>query len=234
MKTDDTLLEKYDYSSDIKLKEHFHAWDEKIRQEIMNYAPMSSYGRILMSHLVRVSREGANFLRILGFGDVAANNFKAALLFHDLGKIHPFYEPGIWSIKNQPTKEQRVLKKKESGLGAEMLKSFAEKYGLIEHPHIKVRHAVTLYHHERINGQGTEKVDASMLPVFVQAACIVDTYDGDLIYRPHQSRPRTPSEALLRMLGDEKSDGKYTGAFNRDLLLRYIRMKERELGIKVL
>jgi hypothetical protein len=56
----------------------------------------------------------------------------------------------------------------------------------------------------------------------VQVSCIVDAYDGDRIWRPHQARQRTPEETLARMADPE---GKYAGAFTAELVKAYAAMK---------
>jgi HD-GYP domain-containing protein (c-di-GMP phosphodiesterase class II) len=231
----DTLLDQYDYASDPVLQKYLHAWDRVYIGAIMTYARgIGDFGMQMMAHQNRVSHDGARFLKYLGFSDRAARNYRAAMLFHDMGKTHPTYNPMIWMLYERPSKEEKVLQKKHARLGANMVQSLTERHPeLRNHPHIQVRHAVTLYHHERIDGNGPEQFMADRLPVFAQISCIVDAYDGDMIPRPHQEHQRTPKEALRRMMGLDDPSKKYSGAFSGKLLQQYVKMKEEQLGITV-
>jgi HD-GYP domain-containing protein (c-di-GMP phosphodiesterase class II) len=235
----DSILNEYDYADDPLLKKGLHAWDRTYIKAMLSYDRIARFGRQLVAHQNRVSRDGAHFLLHLGYSQRAARNFRAAMLFHDIGKTHPHYNPMIWSLFDRPTPEQKAEQKKHTQRGAAMFESLSRMLpGLAEHPHFAVRHALTLYHHERMDGTGPEGVIASGLPRFVQAACIVDAYDGDRIQRSHQEKQRTPQEALRRMMGrdefgrtDPKS--KYAGAFSGTLLSLYVDMKEKERGEKI-
>lgn len=235
----DTILDQYDYRTDPVLVKHLHAWDRVYIGAMMSYASgiaagSGGFGMQMMAHQNRVAHDGANFLLSLGFTPKAAYNFRAAMLFHDIGKTHPTYNPMIWMLYERPSTEEKNLQKRHACLGADMVNSLVErKPELRNHPHIQVRHALTLYHHERIDASGPENFMADRLPTFVQVACIVDTYDGDLIARPHQDHRRTPREVLRRMLCLDDPARKYAGAFSGKLLQRYVKMKEAELGITV-
>jgi hypothetical protein len=52
----------------------------------------------------------------------------------------------------------------------------------------------------------------------IKMICIIDAFDGDMIHRPHQPAERTPKEALERL----KNSDKYKGAFDEDILNRFI------------
>lgn len=230
-KPSDDLLNRYDYATDPLLRSLLHEADRATLSHMLSYGTdINRFGLQMSAHQNRVAKDGANFLRALGFSDRAAANFRAAMLFHDIGKTHPLYDPGIWSLTDRPTPEQKALQKKHARLGADMLTDFAMLNNeFSDHPHYAVRHAVTLYHHERVDAAGPEGLDVSKLPVFVQVSCIIDAYDGDRIYRPHQQSRRTPREALARLSGADGSD-KYKGAFAPDLLEKYVKMKEKELS----
>ena len=229
----DTLLDQYDYATDPVLLKYLHAWDRVYIGALMGYGSgIGSFGKQMMAHQNRVSHDGARFLTYLGYSDRAAKNFRAAMLFHDMGKAHPTYNPMIWMLFDRPTPEEKALQKKHTKLGAGMLQSLIDRSPeLRNHPHMQVRHALTLYHHERIDGTGPEQFMADRLPVFAQISCIVDSYDGDMIPRPHQTHQRTPRETLRRMLGLDDPRKKYVGAFNNKLLQQYVKMKEEQLGI---
>lgn len=231
----DTLLDQYDYATDPLLKKCLHAWDRVYMGAMMSYAAgIGGFGKQMMAHQNRVSHDGARFLKYLGYSDRAARNFRAAMLFHDMGKTHPTYNPMIWMLYERPSPEEKALQKKHARLGAGMLQSLIDRSPeLKNHPHMQVRHAVTLYHHERVDGTGPEQFMAERLPVFGQISCIIDAYDGDMIPRPHQERQRTPRESLRRMLALDDPGKKYAGAFNTKLLQQYVKMKEEQFDIAV-
>ncbi len=226
----DALLDQYDYATDPVLRAHLHALDRARIGSMMAYAHgISTFGIQMTAHQNRVAKDGARFLEHLGYSDRAAHNYRAALLFHDMGKNHESYDPRTWMKAERPTPDEKAQMRKHARLGADMLMDIAQSQpSLIDHPHILVRYAVTRYHHERIDGTGPEALDISAMPIFVQASCIVDAYDGDMIARPHQTQRRTPREALRRLIAQDDTDSKYAGAFNKELLREYVTMKENQ------
>jgi HD-GYP domain-containing protein (c-di-GMP phosphodiesterase class II) len=184
----DQILDSYEYAEDDMLKKKLHAWDRVYIDAMLSYdSGISGFGKQMMAHQNRVAKNGRDFLLYLGYSQRAAQNFRAAMLFHDLGKTHG---------------------------------SYSKKYEMLEHPHFAIRHAVTLYHHERNDRKGPEKENLQNLPVFVQVSCLVDTFDGDRIKRPHQESQRTPKQAIERMLGYHGQD-KYSGAFPLTLTQKF-------------
>ena len=224
------LLDQYDYATDPVLREYLHRHDRARIRHMQAYTRgISPFGMQMTAHQNRVAKDGARFLKHLGYSNRAARNYRAALLFHDMGKTHESYDPRTWMKADRPTAEEKAHMRKHARLGADMLMAMANEHpDLRTHPHILMRHAVTLYHHERVDGTGPESLDVSTLPLFVQAACIVDAYDGDMIARPHQTQRRTPREALRRLMAQDDADSKYAGAFNKDLLREYVTMKETQ------
>lgn len=234
---DDSLIESYDYRYDDLLRAQLHSADRAMFSAMFQFGIDSNqFGKRLTAHQFRVAREGARLLRFIGFSKIAAINFKAATLFHDIGKINDLYKPQIWTLKDRPTSEQKALQKRHAALGADMWQEWCvnEAPEIRTHPHYTIRRAVTKYHHERIDGNGPEKLSAADLPVFIRISCIVDAYDGDRIKRPHQPKRRTPKEALRRMMALDDAQNKYEGAFDVDLLTKYVEMKEQELDIRIL
>jgi len=220
---DDGLLDAYDYADDAALQTALHGRDKADIKRIYIYgADVNHYGRRLLAHQNRVAKDGANFLRHLGYSDRAARNFRAAMLFHDIGKINEIYKPALWTLEDRPTSEQKHLQRRHARLGADMFEGYMKLKTLTRHPHYEVRYALTRYHHERMDRHGPEGIDVMTLPRFVQISCIVDAYDGDRIWRPHQDHQRTPQETLERMTDPQ---GKYKGAFDATLLAAYIEMK---------
>lgn len=221
----DELIESYDVQDDEILQQHFKPIEEKLWCKIENYADdgeeYTAYGEVMSRHLQRTSAIGMQFITTeLGFSEKAGRNFYDANLLHDLGKTHFSYHPSIWQLPHRPTPEEREEKRGHTQLGVELTDLAITKSPreLQEHPHIQIIQALQLYHHERIDSNGYEGLDASKLGQVIQAICIIDAFDGDMIHRPHQLSERTPEEALKRM----KNGPKYENAFNSELLDRFI------------
>ncbi|MEM6812376.1 MAG: hypothetical protein AAF549_07910 [Pseudomonadota bacterium] len=218
----DQLLESYDYKSDDILKSYFHPVAESLWDDICNYGGgVNDYGKVLANHLKRTSQLAQDFLvQRMGFSEKAGYNFYQANLFQDLGKIHPDYDPAIWDLPHRPSDEERAEKRKHVARGENLIDEAiareAEK--LNTHAHIYVIKAVQMYHHEKINGEGRYGVDADHMGKAMKAICIIDAYDGDMIYRPHQDHQRTPEETLERL----KTGDKYKDAFCPETLEAFI------------
>lgn len=236
----DAIIDSYDYDSDMILREHFRPVEEALWSLIEHYGEEENgYGRQLADHLRRTSLDGASFMREgLGFSQRAANNFHAANLFQDLGKIHGDYAPEIWSLPHRPTEEERAEKRKHTMRGPEVLGIALQDAPpeLLDHPHIKiVIPAIQMFHHERVDGSGPFGKKADELGRVIKMVAIVDAKDGDMVRRGHQEFRRSEKEALLRMKGFPGHDenGKYTGAFD-DMLDRYIAYREKATGEAIL
>jgi HD-GYP domain-containing protein (c-di-GMP phosphodiesterase class II) len=214
----DKLLDNYEYAEDPILKERLHGWDvESIRKMVWYGSGINKFGHQMMSSQNRVAKYGRDFMLSIGYSERAAKNFRAAMMFHDIGKTHPSFDPSIWVMEDRPSPEEKEQRRQHAKLGVAMTSEYAEENGIAEHPHIKVRLALTKYHHERVDGQGPERINALELPRFVQISCIVDAFDGDQIYRQHQPAQRTPEMAVRRMLSMD-GESKYSGAFDEDLI----------------
>ncbi len=218
----DELLESYDVQNDPVLITHWQPIESLLWKKIENYGgEINDYGAIMGKHLMRTSAIGMQYLSTeLGFSEKAARNFYDANLLHDLGKTHPSYDPNIWQLPHRPTSEERLEKREHTQLGVELVDLSLTKAPpeLQNHPHIHVVQALQRLHHERIDGEGYEGMKAGELGKAIQAICIIDAFDGDMIHRPHQPSRRTPEEALKRM----QTGKKYEGAFDPENLQRFI------------
>jgi HD-GYP domain-containing protein (c-di-GMP phosphodiesterase class II) len=223
----DQWLESYDYDRDPVLKSYFYPIAEELWSEITSYGEQSNdYGSVLSNHLQRTSAMANMFLvEELGFSNKAGRNFFQANLFQDLGKVHPAYDEEIWDLPYRPTEEERKEKRKHSRRGNEMIDiALAEAPAPLQnHIHIQVIKSIQRYHHERVDGQGDFGKTGEQLGRAMKAICIIDAYDGDMIYRPHQPSRRTPEETFDRLLHADK----YQGAFDPHILQRFIDFQRR-------
>lgn len=206
----------------------------RLKEMILYDRRGSRFGMRLTAHQNRVAKNGKAFLLYLGASEAEARNFRAAMLFHDQGKIDESYPPGIWTLPDRPTLDEKSQQKRHARLGADMWQEDAATLKIQDHPFTKLRYDLTRYHHERADRNGPEGLDARQQPEYVRVSCIIDAYDGDRIQRPHQLKQRTPAEALRRMAGIDDHKHKYKGAFDDKLLAAYIDFQEQALSIKVL
>lgn len=174
-------------------------------------------GIALSSHHTRVSKDVRAFTRHLGHSSAYSEALALASALHDIGKIHPAYDPEIWDLPERPTPEQRAERYLHTRRGAEMIAEFAKA----STPMVDLAIQTTLYHHERLNGYGPAQLTA--LPEWLQIITIADTYDGDRTMRAHQPERRSPEGTLIRMTGVDAE--KYKGAFDAHLLKAFAEMK---------
>lgn len=224
----DSIIESYDSTQDPVLTEIFDPIAHDLYAQIEAYGEgINDYGQQMAGHLERTSYAGLEFLiSELGFSPKAAMNFYHANLLQDLGKISSKYDPEIWALPHRPSEEERAEKRKHVRRGPQVLEDALKAASAPEeiwaHPHICiVIPAIMLFHHERVDGTGPYARTGKQMGSLIKTACIVDTLDGDMIARTHQTRGRTEAEALGRM----QQDPKYDGAFD-ELLGRYVAFRK--------
>jgi HD-GYP domain-containing protein (c-di-GMP phosphodiesterase class II) len=205
------------YSTD-DLKEWYDL-QSMLEDRISRYA--GEFGLVMAAHHMRVAADALGFLMFLGYSDNACRNIKSALMIHDIGKTHDAYDPAIWTLPDRPTDEQRVEKRLHTKRGVEIIDQYVSEHcpHLKDHPHVQLCRLIALYHHERLNGSLYENM--TDLPEWMQAICILDTYDGDRIKRPHQEGRRSPEETIQRMMAEREDGEKYEGAFNPELMKKF-------------
>lgn len=218
----DALIDSYDVETDPVLLLLFNDIIESLFEQIQHYQlDGNEYGTKLSQHLTRTSMIAREFVEHgLGLSNRAARNVFDANLLQDLGKIHPDYDPDIWDLPHRPSEEERAKKRLHPARGVELLdRALADSPDeLKNHPHIQVIKAIQLYHHERVDGTGAYGLTGDQMGQVMQAICIIDAFDGDMIHRPHQPAQRTPEQALERM----KTNDKYIGAFDPNMLQHFI------------
>jgi HD-GYP domain-containing protein (c-di-GMP phosphodiesterase class II) len=218
----DTLIESYDVQDDDILDTYWKPIEEEFWHQIADYGvEVNEFGGILSKHLMRTSAIGMAFItNELGFSDKAGRNFYDANLLQDLGKVHSAYDINIWQLPHRPTEKEREEKRLHTTRGNEMIDEAIKDApeALKNHPHIQVIKSVQKYHHERQDGSGQFGIKGEDLGKIIEAICIIDAFDGDMIHRPHQPAKRTPEQALERLQNGKK----YQGAFDPVLLQRFI------------
>lgn len=243
----DALINTYDVFEDPVLKTYFVPLFSKLQERIKSYGQNTNqYGEHVHAHLQRTSGQLKKFMiEELQFDEKAAENAYYANLLQDLGKTHEDYAPVIWMTEHRPTEEERALKRLHPEKGVEIyarevlacthkIENEDARQAFLTHPHLTtIIPGIMLLHHARLDQAGPLGAKAGDLGLVLQSICIIDAEDGDLIPRTHQE-PRDEAYVLKRMAGLIEGEEKYVGAFDPDLLKRYIRFREKQLSTKVL
>ena len=205
-----------------------------INQRITDYdGNGAKYGHQLRGHLQRISDMGQKMLNYLDYPKHVGANFHHAYGLSDMGKLHPDYDPAIWSLPHRPTEEERAQKRLHMQRGLDVLRDALDRHHapdwLRMHPHTQITiPCLMLFHHEKLTGDGRFKRTAGDLGIIMRVACIVDAYDGDRIQRGHQDSKRTPLETIERMIAPN-ADDKYHGHFDLTLLQKFADMIKHDL-----
>ena len=127
-------------------------------------------------HSIRVSVLIEKFSELLNLPNNLCLDFKKFSLIHDVGKL--LINPDILNKPGKLSEEEYEIVKKHSELGAEIIG---------DDPFFKTGKDISLYHHERYDGQGyPRKINGNSIPISARILSIIDVYDGltsDRVYR---------------------------------------------------
>ena len=135
------LLKAIPCAMTVPLGKHGHLFQRQCGGNISTYdADGAQYGaHQLAPHLSRISKDGANFLKFLGYTEDVATNFEDAYRLSDIGKIDKRYDPQIWSLPHRPTEEERALKRKHTDWALDVIATYIrdDETLLLGHPHVQ-------------------------------------------------------------------------------------------------
>ena len=170
---------------------------------------------IFHEHASRVAEDMRLTATHMGLGDVAAANLALAMLPHDIGKTA--LPVDLWDSMDKPDEATKALRRSHTSLGATMLdEAFAGK----DHPFIGLMRDIMLNHHEQMDGNGFHGLPADALSLPVRLACIVESFDGYAIPRPHFGARDIAPASVLKRMRDEKS-----GMYDMELFEHFAAMK---------
>lgn len=165
---------------------------------------------IFHEHVERVARMGRDFARHLGASLSAAEWFYHALQIHDCGKTQ--LPSTIWDSTEKPTDAVKAQRRQHAPLGGRLIEAaLPDGHGFTDFAAGIARH-----HHEQMDGKGFLGVDAATLSPWVRIACIVDSFDGMSIRRPHFGARDTSPKAVYERLSVEKA-----GQYDPELLKEF-------------
>lgn len=165
---------------------------------------------IFHEHVLRVAAMGRDFALALGASQSAAEWFYQALMIHDCGKTE--LPHAIWDSVQKPSAEVKAQRRLHAPLGGRMIETeLPDGHGFTDFAADIARH-----HHEQMDGGGFMGVAAGTLSPWVRVACIIDSFDGMSVRRPHFGARDTSPAAVYERLAVEKA-----GQYDPELLASF-------------
>lgn len=173
---------------------------------------------IFHEHAERVASDTRNTCARLGLSEAVQESMYWAMLVHDAGKrVLPIE---IWDSPEKPTGDIMKLRRSHVDLGLDIVR---EELGDLQHPFIDLMTDIMANHHEKMDGTGEHGLPGDQLSMPVRLACIVESYDGYTIPRPHfGDRDISPAAVLEKMRSEP---GKGAAMFDMDLFEAFAAMK---------
>lgn len=144
------------------------------------------------THMVNVATWMVPLAYALGYHDPEElNHICQAGVMHDIGKVYVSAE--ILNKKGKLSDQEWATIKKHPELGCKHLERYAGIHPLV--------HAVTLEHHERIDGTGYPRgIKGDQMHPISRICAVVDSFDAMTAFRPFKERTMSVSEALQVIL----------------------------------
>ncbi len=173
---------------------------------------------IFHEHAERVANDTRKTCALLGLPENVQENMYWAMLVHDAGKrVLPIE---VWDSPEKPTGEVMKFRRSHVDLGVEIVQ---EELGDLQHPFVDLMLDIMRHHHEKMDGTGEHNLPGDALSLPVRLACIVESYDGYTIPRPHfGDRDISPAAVLDKMRNEPDKGAKM---FDMDLFDAFAAMK---------
>ncbi len=167
-----------------------------------NMPPDYEMTYLFADHAHRVADDMKKTALHMGLSKLAAENLHWAMLPHDIGKsLLPLH---IWDTVEKPENDIKMLRRSHTELGIQIVD---EVLGDLDHPLIALMKDIMLNHHEQMDGGGFLGKTGEELSAPVRLACIVESFDGYSIHRPHfGNRDITVPGVLKRMRKEKGAD----------------------------
>lgn len=155
-------------------------------------------------HTLRVAEDMKRTAATLGLPDDAIENLYMAMLVHDIGKTK--LPVDLWDMVEKPADSIKAKRRSHTELGIEIVK---KELGDIDHPFIDLMCDIMLRHHEQMDGKGYLGITGDKLSAPVRLACIVESFDGYSIARPHFGDRDVSNEGVIKRMREEKGADLY-------------------------
>lgn len=185
--------------------EALKAFDAKREAWVRDNLPSSYHMTYYFhDHAHRVADDMKRTALHMGLGETAADNLYWAMLPHDIGKkLLPLH---IWDTIEKPENNLKTLRRSHTELGLAVVEK--ELRG-IEHPFIDLMKDIMLNHHEQMDGGGFLGKTGNQLSAPVRLACIIESFDGYSITRPHFGNRDISVQGVLSRMRDAKGSAIY-------------------------
>lgn len=160
---------------------------------------------IFSDHAKRVADDMRRTAACMGMGEAVCENLYWAMLPHDIGKAA--LPVDIWDMVDKPEDDIKALRRSHTERGVEILD--ATLGDVLDHPFVVLMRDIMLNHHEQMDGNGFRRVPGEQLSLPVRLACIIESFDGYTIPRPHFGDRDTSTDGVLARMRDEKGAALY-------------------------
>lgn len=155
-------------------------------------------------HAHRVAEDIRRTALHMGLGERVAENLFWAMLPHDIGKkLLPVH---IWDTIEKPENDLKTLRRSHTELGITIVDKGLAGIG---HPFIGLMKDIMLNHHEQMDGGGFLGKKGDELSAPVRLACIIESFDGYSITRPHFGKRDISVAGVLNRMREAKGDAIY-------------------------
>jgi HD-GYP domain-containing protein (c-di-GMP phosphodiesterase class II) len=175
---------------------------------------------IFHEHAARVAEDMRRAAIALGLSPQTAETLYWAMLPHDIGKTA--LPADLWDSVEKPPDAVKALRRSHTERGA----AIARQELPIGHPFAALMLDIMLNHHEQMDGHGFRDLEGSQLSRPVRLACIVESYDGYAIPRPHFGARDISPEGVLKRMREEKGEALY----DMELFEVFAEMKLKQSG----
>lgn len=154
-------------------------------------------------HTLRVADDMRKTALHLGLGETCAHHLYLSMLAHDVGKIK--LPVKLWDMVEKPDDYIKNERRRHTGLGVDLI----QKHLPNEHPMTELMVDITAYHHENMDGSGYIGLHGDDLSLPVRLACIIESFDGYSVVRPHFGDRDVSAAGVIKRMRDEKGAGIY-------------------------
>lgn len=193
--------------------------DLSVEKRIERLAGMEAVERgFVAEHAMGVANTSAEIAKSIGMNDQDVEDLAYAVRWHDLGKLAIPDE--ILRKPGRLDDDEFTVMKSHTDAGLVLLGDNAPE----------LLRDVVLYHHERYDGKGYNKLKGEDIPLSARIAAIADVHDALMEKRDYKA-PLTEERTLLLMTQDEPGFGRY--AFDPFLLRKFVslRLADTELQL---
>lgn len=156
-------------------------------------------------HTLRVAEDMKRTALYLGLSENTAENLYWVMLAHDVGKV--CLPVSLWDMVEKPEDAIKAQRRTHTQLGVEMVEE--ELSDMPDHPFVKLMLDIMAHHHENMDSSGFLGLTGDQLSAPVRLACIVESYDGYRIARPHFGDRDVSPEGVLARMREEKGAAIY-------------------------